>query len=533
MEETTLSTPENTPYIATKKDVRALPTCFCLFTLHFWVLLEGASMLLFSAVWLLFIAAATLYVRVSPTAYRTPITTLFYIGAVIFTPILPLTDSAGLRFSVFALQVFSLMLWLAFSFGHGGSQRRLADLLIAFASLFAASIEGIFSLGEGIAAYRTQRKAEKAEQSQVKRPFPWGIVGGFLLSIPVLCILIPLLSTADAAFEGIVAGWDEMFVNFIDNIFRSLGTLIAALFLSAIVFYPVCGTLFSLGRERGKGESVNAPILPCSLLLGFYGSIALLCIVYLFSQLSYLFSGFMGALPVEMTAAEYARRGFFEIFTVSVLMLGIIGVGVLLAKGDGYRKLLTAIIVFLSAFDLLLIATALAKMILYMRLYGLTVKRLIVSATLILLAIIFATILLRRFLPKFRSLPVVLAAALILFGIPAFADPHRMVAEYNVWAWEEGHLSTIDTQLFYDLSDAAIPALIRVYESENAEASNNAATVLSTIYSQKCAEYGVDYGALLPTDLTMENYSISRAIAHHALNQISGELTIVEEVYDY
>lgn len=525
MEETTL-------YIAEKKDVRALPVCFGLFTLLFWVLLEGASMILFSAVWLLFITASVLYLRASQNARRTPIATVFFLGAVIFTPILPLTDSVGLRFAVFGVQLFCLLLWIAFSFGHGGTQSRLADLLIAFVALSTASLVGIFSFGEGISAYRTQKKAEKAEKSSHKRPFPWGIVAGFLLSLPVLGFLIPLLTSADAAFEGIMAGWDELFVKFLDHIFESLGSLIVSLFLAGIVFYPVTALLFSLGKERGKDQSVDAPILPGSMLIGFYGSITLICVVYLFSQLSYLFSGFMGALPVEMTAAEYARRGFFEIFTVSILMLCVIAVGVLLAKGDGYRKALTVIIVFLSAFDLLLIATALAKMILYMRLYGLTVKRLTVSATLILLAVIFVTILLRRFLPRFRSLPVVLAAALILFGIPAFADPHRVVAEYNVWAWEEGYLSTIDTELFYDLSDAAIPALIRVYESENAEASDRAKTVLRNIYANKCQEYGIAYGTLLPDDLFMDNFSVSQAVAHHALNQISGELTVVEEMYE-
>ncbi len=509
-----------TPILIEKKDIRSLPISFGLFTLLFWILLEGASALPLAGIWLFFVLATALYLRASGTYQRTAVTTFFFLGAVIFTPILPLTDWGTLQLVVFLLQMGSLLLWIAFSLGHGGSQSRLADLLVALVALCTASMEGIFVYGEDLASHRTIQKSQKQKKTSAKRPFPWGIVVGFLLSLPVLCFLIPLLAGADAAFEGMINGWDEALGKLIEKLFDGMDDLILSLILAAIIFYPTCAVLYSLSRKPGKDTSADAPILPGSMLIGFYGSITLICLIYLFSQLSYLFSGFMGTLPLEMTAAEYARRGFFEIFAISILMLIVIGVGVLLAKKDGFHKLLTVLICFLSAFDLLLIATALAKMILYMRLYGLTVKRLTVSATLILLAVIFVTILLRRLFSKFRSLPVVLAAALILFGIPSFADPHRVVAEYNVWAWEKGYLSAIDTELFYDLSDAAIPALIRVYESENAEASNRANTVLRTIYTQRCSEYDIPYGSPLPTNLTMEDYSVSRQIAHHAINEI-------------
>lgn len=521
-----------TPPIASKKDVLALPLSFGLFTLFFWALLEGAIAFGLPLVWLLFVAAATLYIRATGKYTRTAVTTLLFIGSVIFTPIYALTDWGILKLSVFFVQLTALLLWIAFSMDHGGSQKRLSDLLVAGASLALCSLEGLFTFGEGLSAYHTLRKQEKAEKSPQKRNFPWGIVGGFLLSLPVLCILIPLLAGADAAFEEIIADWIHLCSVFLDNFFQSMGSLLIALFLALIVFYPAAAWLFSLCKEKGSGKSIDAPFLSGSLLLGFYGSISLLGLTYLFSQLSYLFNGFLGTLPLEMTAAEYARRGFFEIFTVSMIMLIVIGAGILFAKQDGYRKIFHLLICFLCAFDLLLISTALAKMVLYMRLYGLTVKRLTVSATLLLLAVIFLTILLRRIFPKVRSLPIVLAAALLLFGIPSFADPHRIVAEYNVQAWEKGYLSTIDTEMLAELSDAAIPALIRVYQSEDAEASARAKAALKSIYLQKCSVYNLPTSSPLPTDPTTKHYSISMQIAHRALNEIYLDLTLSETIHE-
>ena len=160
-------------------------------------------------------------------------------------------------------------------------------------------------------------------------------------------------------------------------------------------------------------------------------------------------------------------------------------------------------------------------------------KRLTVSATLLLLAVIFLTILLRRIFPKVRSLPIVLAAALLLFGIPSFADPHRIVAEYNVQAWEKGYLSTIDTEMLAELSDAAIPALVRVYESDDPVASQAAEQALLRIYKDKCVYYALPFDADLPTDPTMKQYSISRQIAHHALNQLDLQIPLSETPYEY
>lgn len=513
-----------TQILATKRDMRALPVCLCLLTFLFWAMIECGMSVGFGMVWLAFAGGAFLYLRGACERETSAATRLFFIASVVFTPIFAITDWWALAFTVFLVQLCSLLFWITFASGHGGGQGRLADLLIAIARLFESGLVGAFEYGEGISTYLTVRKAEQTADQPKKRPFPWGIVGGILLSLPVLGVLIPLLTNADAAFDGVMGKLSDSFWSGVTSLLESIGTLVLALILAAVFFYPVTATLFSVCRAPKKRESIQAEYLPGTMLIGFYGSIVLLCLVYLFSQLSYLFNGFLGLLPEELTAAEYARRGFFEIFTFSLLSLGIIAVGVLLAKRDRLYKLFGAFVCFLCGFNILLIATAFAKMVLYVKLYGLTVKRLTVAAILLLLGVIFITVILRRIFPRFKSLPVVLVAALLLFGALGFADPHRMVAEYNVSAWESGRLEMVDLELLADLSDAAIPAMIRVAESEDDRMAEQAYCRLQQIYLRKCSDYEIESGAMLPVGDGALTYRLSEHIANRELNRIKDKL---------
>jgi hypothetical protein len=169
-----------------------------------------------------------------------------------------------------------------------------------------------------------------------------------------------------------------------------------------------------------------------------------------------------------------------------MVTLGLLSFGICLTRKDRGAVVVKAMLIFLCAFNLLMISTALAKMVLYVNLYGLTPKRLVSSAIMVFLAVLFVILILGQIFKNFRSLPVVLAAALVIVGTMTYLDPDRIVAEYNVWAWENGKLSTVDAVFLGELSDAAVPSLIRVYESEDAEASQAAEGVLARIYRDKC-----------------------------------------------
>ena len=120
-----------------------------------------------------------------------------------------------------------------------------------------------------------------------------------------------------------------------------------------------------------------------------------MAVVYLFffvSQWDYYLSAFTGKLPEGVVNyAEYARSGFFELCTVSAINLVIITAIALFMKrsGNGEKIFLRIVSALFSVMTLVLIGTALAKMYLYIDRFGLTVKRLLSSWLMIVIALIF------------------------------------------------------------------------------------------------------------------------------------------------
>ena len=511
--------------IATMRERWLLIGSFAILTLLFWMLFSGGLALGFAPVWIAAVVLTEWYLRNAPGKKNSISATLALLCAVGFTPVYAICHHAGMVTVIFLVQGIALICRISLVTGHGGEHRKISNLASAAAHSFVALFEGLIELGECLSALSRRRRLEQAEKdpASTKRPFPWGIVGGILLALPAICILLPLLSSADAAFDGLMSGIESVILDLLDAIFENATELVIALVLAAICFYPVSGTLFVL-RNRPQAPSTTLKTgIANTLLLGFYGSICLVCLAYLLSQLSYFFNGFLGILPEDMTAAEYARRGFFELFAVAMISIGLMTFGICLAREDRLKKVVSAMLIFLSAFNLLLISTALAKMALYMKLYGLTPKRLISSAIMIFLAVLFVILIIGRFVKNFRSLPVVLAAALIVMGTITYLDPDRIVAEYNVWAWENGKLSTIDVDYLGELSDAAVPALIRVYESEDQEASKAAERELTEIYLAKCYDYECHVGDL-PVNDNIFAYNVTEHIANNALNEIWRDL---------
>lgn len=506
--------------VASRRDIYALLVSLVLLTLLFWTLIDCGLALGAALIWIMAVAATYWYLKDSTVRTNSVASWLCFVGATVFTPIYILGGSYGLLVIVFLWQAVCLLLWMAMITGHGGAHRKLTDLLPASLSVLGYLFSGLFELGEGLGEYSDQRRIEKEQKNAPKRAFPWGIVGGVLLALPVLAILIPILSSADAAFSGMMSSITDSIADFFEHIAERIGSLMIAGLLAVIFFYPVTSLMYSLRKIPGKGEAPAKEILPGTLLVGFYGSICLLCLAYLFSQLSYLFNGFLGVLPENLTAAEYARRGFFEILAFSLLSLGLVGIGLLLAKKDRLSAVSSGLIIFLCVFTLLLIATAFAKMILYMRLYGLSVKRLTVTAILLFLAVLFIVLILGRIFKKFPSLPVVIATAILIFGFMGYTDPCRLVAEYNVAAWQSGQLSDIDVSYLGDLSYGALPALVKVYESDDADASARAEEALVGIYQEICEAEGIVTGSELPLNDRLFSFNYAEYRARQELNDL-------------
>jgi len=278
------------------------------------------------------------------------------------------------------------------------------------------------------------------------------VLGGLAVAIPVLLILIPLLMRSDAAFEGLIHLFPEM----------DLAEPILALFLGfplACVLYTR-NTALKHKEKAAPGISSIKAVSPWTINTVLI-LVAVVYLMYLFSQLAYFVGGFCGILPTEFTMAEYARRGFFEMAWLCAINLAIITLSVgICGRTDGKLSGLTkALCLFIGLVSLFLTFSASAKMMLYIASYGLTRLRVLTEIIIVFLALTVVYVLIWLFAPKFPYMKVIMITALLICAITAWVDVDTMVAAYNVRAYQAGALSSVDVSYLCKLGHGAVPYL--------------------------------------------------------------------------
>ncbi|MBQ2806304.1 MAG: DUF4173 domain-containing protein, partial [Clostridia bacterium] len=201
--------------------------------------------------------------------------------------------------------------------------------------------------------------------------------------------------------------------------------------------------------------------LPRALLCATVTPILAVYVIFFISQWEYYVSAFTGKLPETMTYAKYARNGFFQLCWVCAINAVMLLVFNLLIrrseqKKDILRSVYTGLI---SVFTMVLIATALSKMLLYIDSFGLTRKRVYASWLILMLAVFFATVLIWQFVRRIPLCTVLAVTFVVFFAAIVLPNVDAMIAQYNVNAYLSGELETVDVWLLSDCGVSAVPAL--------------------------------------------------------------------------
>ncbi len=298
---------------------------------------------------------------------------------------------------------------------------------------------------------------------------------GLALGFPVFCVVVLLLTNADEVFRNLLQQWFSWLERYITK--HMIDTLIRILFSIPVALY-LFGMLYAgLHREQfEKPEGQPAPRrggMSQTILLSAGIPVCLLYLLFLVTQSTYYFSSFAAYLPEGFTYAGYARQGFFELCGVAVINLGIaIFIWRFAQRKEGEDRLplpLRLYTAVICLFTLLLIATALRKMLLYIDHYGLTPLRVYTSWFMALLGLVFLALLLYQWLPRLPMAPVLTAVFLLMFGLLQFGRVDGWIARYNVEQYQSGQLKAVDVLLFYQLSDEAVPYAARLLEDSDPE----------------------------------------------------------------
>ena len=257
----------------------------------------------------------------------------------------------------------------------------------------------------------------KTEEKQKENAKGHYIVIGLVAGVPLLIVVAALLLSADAVFANLASrflgqlAWSDFI-----KIFLML--VLVYLFAYSFVRGLVTKELTAKKHER-FGEPLAA-ITVLSLLTVIYTIFCIIQIVYLFLR--------AGTLPEQMTWAQYARQGFFQLLAVCVINLAVV---VVCLFGFRANRVLQSLLTIVCALTYVLIASSAWRMYLYICQYSLTFLRLMVLWALLVMAVVFAGTMIAIWKP-FELLRFWMISVVFLYLIPAFCRPDYWIAGYNI-----------------------------------------------------------------------------------------------------
>nr|WP_313896434.1 DUF4173 domain-containing protein [Streptomyces sp. GC420] len=345
---------------------------------------------------------------------------------------------------------------------HGS--RTWPGVLFAPFGLFASVGPGIRWAVQGIRA--------RADGSRDR----WGpVVRTVVVATVLLLVFGALFASADAAFADLLGGLTPDF-SVADGPWRVLLFLVGLISAVAVARTAAAPMRWDRIRIRpGKARRRAEWALPLIAL-------DLLFAAFIAVQLAVLFGGYRKVLAeTDLSYAEYARQGFWQLLWATLLTLVVIALALRSAPRGrtADRTLVRSVLGTLCTLTLVVVASALRRMDLYVDAYGLTRLRISVAAMEIWLGLVIVLIMAAGALGAVgaRRLPRAVAAsagaAVLAFGL---MSPDAVVAERNVQRYEESR--KIDLSYFRDLSADAVPALDRLPEPQRSCALEGIADAL-------------------------------------------------------
>lgn len=297
-----------------------------------------------------------------------------------------------------------------------------------------------------------------------------GAVGrGLLIAAPLVAIFGALFMSADAVFAELVTSAVRLDVQW----------LVPHVVLFAILAWLSIGYLrsFLTGtdlpsfrgvRSEASGRSMPAPAwaaLGATEVTTALGAINLLFLLFVIVQFRYLFGAdTIVQITPDLTYADYARRGFFELVSAVVLVVPVLLAADWLLDRRTRRDavMFRALAGLQIALVLAIGASALQRLRLYHASYGLTESRFYAMVLLVWIGAVLlwlaATVLRgRRDIFAFGTLASGLGAIALLFAI----NPDAIIARANVARmWSADAPVRFDVAYATTLSADAVPVLV-------------------------------------------------------------------------
>lgn len=412
----------------------------------------GRTVLCFAALGFAWVCIVTKKRTVPPSAFAS-----FVICALIGVSFLFCKNGLIQFFDVIGVMI-SFIYFLYKSFDT--SVERSPGKLFFFDIIKAACVAPFSGFGRFFPALFSKRENKKHSA------LLWVLVGLAASVIPT-SIVISLLSY-DGRFSDLLSKLGN--IDVASRIASLIFGIPVAMYLFGLFISSADGANSEYKREKCLKASSKMKVIPTAATCAMTTPMITVYAAFFFSQWTYYVSAFSGSLPFGYGYSEYARKGFFELCAVMAVNAIILLLCGAFEKRSSKKAVKAVSVTFkglLILSTLVLAATAVSKMLLYIGTYGLTVSRVLSTCFMAFLTVVFILLAVGLFKKNFNAMPaVIIAAAVMLIGISFFNVP-AVVSRYNTKAVQAGASIALDRPYFESLGADAIPDAIELKDDEN------------------------------------------------------------------
>lgn len=316
-----------------------------------------------------------------------------------------------------------------------------------------------------------------------KKSINKNILRGLIISIPLLVVILMLLISADMVFRNYIINFSSIFKNII------IGKIASHLIVIIIVFLIMFSYIWSFKYSCDEGTDNKKSIQwePVTVLTIIF----MLNIVYLlFSivQFSYLYGGGSDFLPLKFTYSEYARKGFFELFAVTIINFTILLSSMKFIKENNkvINRISNVLLTLLVAFTINMLFSAHFKMSLYEQIYGFTYLRIFVHIFMLMLFMLLIVTLIGIWNRKMTLNKVLIVVVLIMYILLNYINVDKIIAEKNIDIYYK--TQKIDVPYLESLSYDAIPEIIKLKNDSNIKVSSEVNSYLENVKKELSKE---------------------------------------------
>lgn len=302
--------------------------------------------------------------------------------------------------------------------------------------------------------------------------------GGMKRVALALCGLIA--AVIPTAVVSLLLSYDQSFSEMMDIIISSPAEFIFENIPTLIISIPVSmyffGLLYSCSNnvcaDKMTAEACEKSLLKIKAIptiATVFAALPVLAVyvIYFISQSTYYLSAFSKNLPEGLSYAEYARSGFFELCMVAIINAAIVAAvnAFTNAESKAAKIAVKMVNIIFPVATLVLIVTAISKMVLYIGRYGLTEKRVLATWLMLMLFIGFTVFIFKQFISKIK-LSAVFLALFLVFTLPlSYCNIDGVIAKYNVDSFLNGRLNQVDVYELSSLGASGLPQLIKLRDS--------------------------------------------------------------------